>query len=740
VVFVAISSVVTNIVDTGVAFGYSALMKHRGKAAHVVTTERIYKDRVYRAHLLRRSYREDGKVKNQTLANLSHLPEHVVELIRRSLKGECFVSTDDAFERVDSWHHGHVDAVLSAMKRLGFEQLIASRRSRNRDIVLAMVVGRILEPDNEQNSKLANTRWWNITTLPQILDLQDVDEDDLYDAMDWLLGRQDTIEKNLAGRHLKEDGLVLYDLTSSYFEGVTCPLAKLGHNRDGKKGKLQVNYGLLTDSLGCPVAVSVFEGNRSDGKTLMPQVEKMRDSFGIQSMVLVGDRGMISQKLIDEELRGQEGIDWITALKSGQICKLVDDGHLQLGLFDERNLFEVIVPDYPGERLVACRNPALAKLRARKRQSLLEATVQVLEKARATVERGKLRGAEKIRRRAENIVKRYKVAKYFVFSISDDGFDFNVADKGQAAAAALESIQREVENVRSLIKRGRLVGKSKISDRINKILHKYRVAKYVSTDIGTDGFDYRIEDRETASEAALESVCEELRKVCFFVERGKFGGQDAIGVRVGKVIDKYKVAKHFILDIRDDGFDFHIDNEKVVTEAALDGIYVVRTSTSAGRLSAENTVRGYKRLSQVERAFRSLKTVDLKVRPIRHRLEIRVRSHIFLCMLAYYVEWHMREAWRPLLFADEDQLAKNQRDPVAPAKRSDGAIRKVKSKVLDDGSEVHSFQTLLKLLSQIVRNVCRVPGAGDDAPTFEIVTTPNAKQRRARKLLETIRV
>ena len=284
------------------------------------------------------------------------------------------------------------------------------------------------------------------------------------------------------------------------------------------------------------------------------------------------------------------------------------------------------------------------------------------------------------------------------------------------------------------------MGKGKISDRINKILSKYKVAKYVSINIGRDGLDYRIEDREATSKAALESVCEELRNVCSLVERGKYGGQDAIGVRIGKVVDKYKVAKHFVLKIRDDGFDFHIDYEKVVTEAALDGIYVVRTSAPAERLSTENAVRGYKSLSQVERAFRSLKTVDLKVRPIRHWLENRVRSHIFLCMLAYYVEWHMREAWRPLLFADEDQPAKSHRDPVAPAKRSDAAMRKVGSKILDDGSEVHSFQTLLKLLSQIVRNVCRVPGAGDDAPTFEIVTTPNAKQRHAYELLETITV
>jgi len=691
------------------------------------------------AILLREGYREGGKVKNRTLANLTHLPAHVIELIRRSLKGEAFISTEDAFEKIESWHHGHVDAVRRAIKRLGFSRLIASRRSRQRDLVEAMVIGRILEPDNEQNSKLANTRWWNITTLPQLLDLDDVDEDELYEAMDWLLERQDAIERRLAQRHLEEDGLVLYDLSSSYFEGVRCPLAALGHPRDGKKGKLQVNYGLLTDERGCPVAVSVFEGNTADTKTLMPQVTKIKDRFGIKAMVLVGDRGMISQKLIDKELRGMEGVAWITALKSSQIRKLVEAGHVQLGLFDERNLFEVTTPEYPGERLVACRNPELAKLRVHKRQSLLDATSKLLEQARLTVERGKLRGTENIRRRLEAVVKSYKVSKHFTFTVREDGFDFEVEHKNKAARAALEGVQRELDRVRASVSRGSLTA-NKIRGRVKKILGKYDVAEHIVVNIGAQDLAIEVKCTETAAAAALESVYQQLQTVRSRVERGRFGGKDAIGVRVGKVVNKYKVAKHFVLDIRDDGLSFCVDADSVAAEAALDGVYIVRTSASAKRLSTEDAVRGYKSLSQVERAFRSLKTVDLKVRPIRHRLENRVRAHIFLCMLAYYVEWHMREAWRPLIFADENQEARRTRDPVAPATRSEAAMGKVHSKVLDDGTVAHSFQTLLKLLSQIVRNVCRVRSAGDDAPTVEIVTTPGEKQQRAYELLETITV
>ena len=555
------------------------------------------------AILLREGYREGGKVKTRTLANLSKLPPEAVAVLRQVLKGDKLIKAGDAFEAIASPHHGHVQAVWIAMQRLGFAKLIATRPSRQRDLVVAMVVARILEPD----SKLATTRWWHTTTLPAMLNVADEDEDDLYTAMDWLLKSQNRIEKKLAARHLQNDGLVLYDLTSSYFEGVTCPLAAFGHNRDGKKGKLQVNYGLLTDRHGIPISVSVFKGNTGDPKTLLPQVDKVQKEFGIEEFVLVGDRGMITQKQIDV-LREIDGIDWIAALRPGAIKKLVTSGAIQMGLFDERNLFELIHPDFPGERLVACRNPELAMRRSHKRNSLLEATV------------------------------------------------------------------KELEKVRQMVQRGRLHGK------------------------------------------------------------------DDIGVRVGKVVNKYKVGKHFTLDIQDDKFGFAIDQEKVATEASLDGIYVVRTSLSEQRISDEDTVRSYKLLSQVERGFRSFKTIDLNVRPIRHRRENRVQAHIFLCMLAYYVQWHMVEVWRSLLFSDEAQGAKATRDPVAPARRSEEALRKVHSKTLDDGSEVHSFQTLLKALSGIVRNVCRIPGEGPDAPTFDILTTPNAKQQQALDLLETIEV
>lgn len=713
-------------------------MASRKGAGHVVTTTRKYKGKVYRTHLLRRSYRQGGKVKNQTLANLSHLPDDIIELIRRSLKGETFVSVPDAFDKVESWHHGHVDAVLRAMKRLGFEQLIGLRRCRERDLVVAMVAGRILEPDNNKNSKLANTRWWNITTLPAVLGIGDADEDELYAAMDWLLERQDRIEKKLAARHLNEGGLVLYDLSSSYFEGVTCPLAALGHNRDGKAGKLQVNYGLLADQVGRPIAVSVFPGNTVDSKTLLPQVEKMRERFEIKSLVIVGDRGMISQKLIDDALREAKGVDWITALKSVTIRKLVEDEHVQLGLFDEQNLFELISPDFPGERLVACRNPELARRRARKRQSLLDATTEKLAEIRGMVERGKLRGKGKIAARLNKLVNKYHVAKHFVLDIREDGLQFHVDDRPKAARAALAGVEVERDKVRSLIERGKLRGKGKIAERLKKLVDSYELAKHVALEVREDGFDWHVGDKHKAAVVALDRIHQELDKVRVLVERGRFGGKDNIGVRVGKVVNKHKVAKHFVLDIRDDGFDFHIDAQKVAAEAALDGIYVVRTSLSVERMSADDAVRSYKSLSQVERAFRCIKTIDIKVRPLRHRLETRVRAHIFLCMLAYYVEWHMREVWRPLLFADEDQEAKKSRDPVAPAKRSKAALKKVHSKTLDDGTDVHSFQTLLKLLSQIVRNSCRLPGSDPDAPTFEIVTTPNAKQQRAYELLETI--
>ena len=369
------------------------------------------------AILLREGWREGKKVRKRTLANLSHLPKNIIELIRRALKGEAFVAVSEAFEVIKSSLHGHVNACRTTMRRLRFDKLLASKPCRERNLVEAMVAARILEPD----SKLATTRWWHTTTLPESLGVADANEDDLYAAMDWLLERQERIEKKLAGRHLKKGGLVLYDLSSSYFEGVTCPLAAMGYSRDGKRDRLQVNYGLVTDKRGCPVAVSVFAGNESDSTTLMPQVEMVRNRFGIKTLVLVGDRGMISQKRIDDDLRNLEGVDWITALKSASIRKLIDGGQLQLGLFDERNLFELTHPDFAGERLFACRNTELAKLRVHKRQSLLQATARELARIQTMVQRARLRGKDKIGARVRKVVTK-TLAKYFVLDIRDDDF------------------------------------------------------------------------------------------------------------------------------------------------------------------------------------------------------------------------------------------------------------------------------------------------------------------------------
>ena len=554
------------------------------------------------AYLLRESFRDGAKVRKRTLANLSSLSDAQIFAIRSVLRGEALQRAEELFEAIASRPHGHVKAVCVAMQRLGLEALLSARPSAERDRVCAMIAARVLRP----HSKLATTRWWHSTTLAEEFAVTEADEDDLYAAMDWLLKRQGAIEKKLAARHLRPGELVLYDLSSSYFEGSTCPLARIGHPRDGKKNKLQVNYGLLTDSRGCPVAVSVFEGNTADSATLMPQAKRLRSEFGIDTMVIVGDRGMISQKAIDE-LR-ETALGWITALKSVQIRTLLEDGTLQLGLFDERNLFELTHPDFPGERLVVCRNPELAQLRVRKRQDLLEATTVELAKVRSMVEHKRLRGRERI------------------------------------------------------------------------------------------------------------------------------------GLRVGRVVNKYKVAKHFELEIEDERFAFSIREDQVATEALLDGIYVLRTPVLAQKMESAQVVRSYKSLAQVERAFRSLKTVDLKIRPIHHRLADRVRSHIFLCMLAYYVEWHMIEAWRALLFADEDQKAKQHRDPVAPAKRSAKAELKALTHTLDDGSPAHSFRTLLEELSSIVRNTCRAPNSPPEAPTFTVVTLPNHTQQRALELLETIGV
>jgi transposase len=496
-----------------------------------------------------------------------------------------------------------VQAVQAAMTRLGFADLVASRRSWQRDVVLAMVVARVLKPE----SKLATTRWWKTTTLPDVMGITEARADDLYAALDWLLARQGRIETKLAARHLQAGGLVLYDLTSSYLEGTTCPLAARGYNRDGKRGRLQINYGLLTDHRGCPVALSVFEGQTADPKTLLPQVEKVRDRFGIRELVLVGDRGMISQTQI-ETLRTYGGVDWITALRSGAIRTLLEAEAIPLEPGEQYQLFELWHPDYPEERLIACYNPVLARQRDHRRQALLEATTQELEKVQGMIARGQLKG------------------------------------------------------------------------------------------------------------------------------------QDQIGLRAGKVINKYKVAKHVALTIEAANLQFQLDAASLAAERALDGLYVIRTSLPADRLDAAATVRSYKNLSRVEQAFRSIKSLDLEVRPIYHRLADRVKAHLFLCLLAYYVKWHLMEAWRPLLFADEDQPAKAVRDPVAPAQRSQRAYQKAQSQRLDDGTEVHSFQTLLHSLSTVVRNTCRRPAAAATEPPFILDTQPNRHQQRAYELLKSIQV
>lgn len=571
---------------------------------HLVTTTRTYKGKTYRSHLLRRSYRESGKVKKETLANLSRLDDEVVAVLRQVLRGESLQPVGQLFAIERSYHHGHVQAVVKALQRLRFETLLGSRACRERRLVQALVAARLLQPQ----SKLATTRSWGATTLPALLGVDGASERELYTAMDWLQRRQGRIEKRLAQRHLTAGGLVLYDVSSSYLEGQTCPLARYGYSRDGKRGKLQITYGLVTSRDGCPVAVAVFAGNTMDSTTLLPQVRRWRHQFGIDRLVVVGDRGMIAQVHL-EQIQALTAVDWITALRSGAIRRLLDEAIVSTEQFEGRPWFELCHPDFPGERLVACRNPALAAHRAGKRQALLTDTQE-----------------------------------------------------------ALTAIQRRVQ-------------------------------------------------------------------------RGQLRGRATIGMAVGKVINRYKVAKHFEVTIDEAAFAFALKEEQVQAEATLDGIYVIRTSLTSELMAAAEVVRSYKQLSQVEQAFRSLKTVDLEVRPIFHRLEQRVRAHVFLCMLAYYVQWHLMAAWRPLLFHDEEEVGKGSRDPVAPAVRSPAARRKAATKQLGDGTPAHSFRTLLTHLSTIVRNVCRpLRTPTDPGQTFMLDTQPDLLQQRAYELLESIHV
>ena len=555
------------------------------------------------AILLREGWREGRKTRKRTLANLSHWPPAQVNLLRRVLQGETLLSPSEVLLLSRSLPHGHVAAVLGTLRRLGLEKLLDRKHHRQRDLVVAMIVARLIEPQ----SKLATARGFRQETasssLGEVLGLQAADEDDLYQAMDWLLPRQQRIERGLAQRHLSEGSLVLYDLSSTYFEGRQCPLAQFGKSRDERSGNRQIVFGLLTDAAGCPLAIEVFEGNTGDPATVAAQVSKLRERFGLERLVLVGDRGMLTAARIREDLQPLAGIDWITALKSVEVRKLVSEQALQLSLFDEQDLAEITHPDYPGERLIACYNPLLAEERKRKRQELLAATEK----------------------------------------------------------------------------------------KLNKIV------------------------------AATQRTSRPLR------------GEQRITLTVGKLLGRSKVAKHFQLRIEEDHFSYQRDQARIDREAALDGIYVIRTSLPREKSSRQETVLRYKSLALVERAFRSFKSVDLKVRPIRHHSAERVRAHVFLCMLAYYVEWHMRQALAPILFDDEDREAgQAQRDSVvAPAQRSPQAQHKAQRKRTDDGLPVHSFQTLLADLATITKNQMRM---GDQS--FEMITTPTQLQQRAFELLQ----
>jgi transposase len=570
------------------------MVKRSGGAMHVATTTRRYKDKVYETHLLRRSVRKGDKVHKETLANLSHLPPEVIDMIRRSLRGETFVATDDTFDITRSHPHGHVAAVWAQAKKLGFPALLGPKCAE-RDLVLGLIVARVCRP----GSKLATTRWWTDTTLAVDLGIADASTDDVYAAMDWLSERQDAIEARLAKEHLAPGGMVLVDLSGSYVEGRHNELAAYGYSRDGKRNKAQITYGLVTDPDGRPVAVEVFPGNTADPTAFVAAVDKIRDRFGLSEVVMVGDRGMITQARIDH-LQTLAGVGWVTALRAPAIRKLAEQGTIQLSLFDETNLAEVTTRDYPGERLVVCRNPALAVERARKRQDLLDAT-------------------------------------------------------------------------------------------------------------------------DTA-----------LNKIVTAVAAGRVKDPAKIGLRVGRVANKHKMAKHYEWTITEGVFTYQHNQAAIDTEAALDGIYVIRTSVETDRLASGEIVEAYKRLRLVEAQFRSLKTVDLELRPIHHRLEQRVRAHVFICMLAAYLVYHLRRAWAELCFTDETP-PDHRSDPVAKAQRSKEAEKKASTRTTPSGEVAHSFETLLDHLATLTRNT--VTFGGTDV-TIDKLAEPTELQRRAFDLLD----
>src|SRR6187431_2797789 len=555
------------------------------------------------AILLRESYRDEGKVKTRTLANLSNWPEHKVQTLKRALKGlPPATDLSEAFEITRSLPHGHVAAVLGTARALGIDDLIDPAPSRRRDLVTAMLVAQVIAP----GSKLATARGLRTETatssLGQLLGVSGCDEDDLYAAMDWVLARKDAIEKTLAARHLANGTLVLYDVSSAAFEGRTCPLGAIGHPRDGVKGRLQIVYGLLCSPAGIPIAIEVFEGNTADPNTLAAQITTIKTRFGLSRVCLVGDRGMLTHARIRDEVRPGQ-LDWISALRAPQIKALVEEGALQLSLFDTQDLFEISSPEFPGERLVCCHNPALAEKRARKRQDLLAATEKELT----------------------------------------------------PIAAATGRAKRAIR------------------------------------------------------------------------------GKDKIALRVGKVINHYKMAKHFTLTITDESFTFTRNTEAIAAEAALDGIYVLRTSLPEHTLGRDDVVLRYKNLADVERFFRTLNS-ELDVRPIRHRLADRVRAHMFLRMLSYYISWHMKQALAPILFVDNDKPAATAKhaNPVAAAQRSDQALTKAARKRTQDGVAAHSFTSLLADLATICANHIQ---PADDTPAFTMITSPTPLQRQAFDLL-----
>jgi hypothetical protein len=577
-------------------------MPAREGKVHVATTRRHYKGRVYESHLLRRSYRENGKVKNETVGNLSHLPVEIIDAIRGMLAGRRLVDLDTEFEITRSLPHGHVAAVLGVLRDLDLERLLGRERCRERDLVVAMIVQRVIAP----GSKLSATRRFAQSTLSEELGLGEVNEPELLAAMDWLLERQDRIEKTLARRHLpaansdapEGDAFVFYDLSSSYFEGRKCPLGKLGYSRDGVRGKLQVNYGLICSPQGRPVAVMVHPGSASDQTTVPDAIRAVRERFAIDRVVFVGDRGMITQAHARSMV--EQGVDFISALKAPQIKALVAAGDLQLGLFDEVNLAEITSPRFPGERLVVCRNPAVAAQRARKRSELLAATEAELDKitASTTRPRGQLRDAP----------------------------------------------------------------------------------------------------------AAV------------------------IGERAGKVVNKYKMAKHFTLTITHGTFAYTRKTDQITAEAALDGFYIIRTTCSPRRISAPAAVRAYKQLKVNETAFKTMKD-SLEIRPIHHHLETRVRAHIFLCMLAYYVSYELTQRLQTMLFTDDTPASRV--DPVAPARRSPQGQANASAQRTTHGHPAHTLPDLLTDLATLTRNTLRI----HDGAAFTRLTTPTSLQATALELL-----